>query len=263
MKTSVYKPSGPLESFVEQYWIMESGKAPNGAPTLVYPLGKPEMMFHFGEPFITLDGGELPSVQPRSLLCAQKLSAINVRALGRVGVFAITFKPYGAAAFCGFDISKHINRNINLCDIYGDSANSVVEMLGNANDNANRVVIVEEFLKSKLRSKLWEFDIIKRGIEAIDKDYLRIRIDEAAQKACVSYRQFDRLFQSRIGLTPKQYLKIKRINFAIGLMSSRESVSLTEIGLKTGFYDQSHFIASFKSIMNVAPSKILSLIRNF
>ncbi|WP_394751026.1 helix-turn-helix transcriptional regulator [Spongiimicrobium salis] len=68
-------------------------------------------------------------------------------------------------------------------------------------------------------------------------------------------REFHKYFGSTLG----QYMRQLKLNKAIILISTQQ-YSMTEICYKCGFYDQSHFISSFKSIYNMTPTKFLRLI---
>lgn len=62
-----------------------------------------------------------------------------------------------------------------------------------------------------------------------------------------------RLFAREIGITPYRYLETIRINRAKLLLEQDEP--LTEIALKTGFSDQSHFTNFFKKFIGLTPKQ--------
>lgn len=64
-------------------------------------------------------------------------------------------------------------------------------------------------------------------------------------------REFNRYFGSSLG----NYIRLLKINQAFCLIAANK-LSMTEICYKCGFYDQSHFISSFKRIYNTTPSKL-------
>ncbi len=68
-------------------------------------------------------------------------------------------------------------------------------------------------------------------------------------------REFHKYFGSTLG----QYIRQIKLNKAIILMSTKK-FSMTEICYKCGFYDQSHFIANFKSTYKITPSQFLKRI---
>lgn len=76
---------------------------------------------------------------------------------------------------------------------------------------------------------------------------------EMARTAGMSARAFERSFQREYGLPPQQYLKRLRIQTACRLLvETRESIS--HIGLRCGFADQSHLTREFRRVTGVTPA---------
>ena len=69
-------------------------------------------------------------------------------------------------------------------------------------------------------------------------------------------REFNRYFGTSFG----NYIRLLKLNKAFYLITS-EKFSMTEIGYRCGFYDQSHFISNFKRVYNTTPTKILRTTR--
>ena len=80
----------------------------------------------------------------------------------------------------------------------------------------------------------------------------RITLEEAAKAAHLSPSYLSRLFKSETGQTFSAYLLSERIEHAKGLLRRRDC-SMTEVAEQTGFFDQSHFIKSFKQATGVTP----------
>ena len=68
-------------------------------------------------------------------------------------------------------------------------------------------------------------------------------------------REFSRYFGTSLG----NYMRLIKLNKAFQLLASKQ-FSMTEIGCQCGFYDQSHFILSFKRNFNTTPTKLLKTI---
>jgi AraC family transcriptional regulator len=62
---------------------------------------------------------------------------------------------------------------------------------------------------------------------------------------------FKRAFRS----TPGEFQRQVRIRKAEALMSKRPTMSLSEVALATGFFDQSHFSRAFKHVTGFTPNK--------
>lgn len=64
-------------------------------------------------------------------------------------------------------------------------------------------------------------------------------------------REFNRYFGTSLG----HYIRLVKLNKAFHLMTSNK-FTMTEICYKCGFYDQSHFISSFKRVYHTTPLKL-------
>lgn len=261
MNFKIYLPSPALQEYIKYYWVMESDGLENHIPALVYPEGNPELFFHYGDVFeYTYEDG-LVRRQPLSFLCCQKTMTASVCTTGKTGMIAVTFKPFGASAFFRFDLNKHRNEKIDLCDILGDKQKEASERIAEAITAHERINIIESLLLNLLSVNIREMEIVKQGIVIINNSPGRISIGQAAEKTCLSYRQFERIFLHNIGISPREYLKIKKVNYAIGLLKSRKNVNLTEIALDSGYYDQAHFNNSFKTVVSLTPSDFYKQLR--
>jgi AraC-like DNA-binding protein len=68
-----------------------------------------------------------------------------------------------------------------------------------------------------------------------------------------SIRSIDRLFRDTIGFSPKFYARILRIEQAIQMMITCPRLSMIEIALQLGYYDQAHFSKEFKDFTGQTP----------
>jgi PAS domain S-box-containing protein len=75
-----------------------------------------------------------------------------------------------------------------------------------------------------------------------------------AARVGLSVSQFNRQFRRRFHSSPRAYLKNVRLDVACHLLTSTE-LSMSEIALRTGFYDQSHFTNQFVKFRGMPPSK--------
>lgn len=82
----------------------------------------------------------------------------------------------------------------------------------------------------------------------------------AADRAGVSERQLERLFEVELGMRPKLFARILRLRRAIMLVC--RGASLADSAATAGYADQSHFNRNMSSLMGGAPSAILRRVGN-
>ncbi|MEM7369935.1 MAG: AraC family transcriptional regulator [Bacteroidota bacterium] len=80
----------------------------------------------------------------------------------------------------------------------------------------------------------------------------RIRLEQLALIADCSSYQFIRWFKKAKGITPGQYITIKRVEAAKRLLKGGNTA--VDAALSVGFYDQSHFTHAFRKLCGLTPS---------
>jgi AraC-like DNA-binding protein len=85
-------------------------------------------------------------------------------------------------------------------------------------------------------------------------------IDTLAKEAGLSRAHFFRLFQSSIGLPPKVYLNVVRMERAVEAVLHRQ-VPVGELGARLGFSDPAHFTRFFRNNAGVSPSEFRQVSR--
>ncbi|MEL7270226.1 MAG: AraC family transcriptional regulator [Bacteroidota bacterium] len=79
-----------------------------------------------------------------------------------------------------------------------------------------------------------------------------IRVQDIAQKLDISSVTLRNLFDEHVGVTPKELIKITRTHNVLKQCAFFKE-NLTELGYEFGYFDQSHFIKEFKSVMGITP----------
>jgi AraC family transcriptional regulator len=65
-----------------------------------------------------------------------------------------------------------------------------------------------------------------------------------------------------MGMPPHQYVISRRIERAGQLLGKGDDLSLSEIAIRAGFSDQSHFCNYFKRLLGVTPRQFRMSVRN-
>lgn len=112
----------------------------------------------------------------------------------------------------------------------------------------------QEFPKEK--KPIW----VKKLKELIEEEcILDFSLTNLALKIEIHPNHLSREFSKHFGTSLGNYIRLKKLNKAFCLIQAKK-YSMTEIAYQCGFYDQSHFISSFKKIYNCSPKKLLKQI---
>lgn len=84
-----------------------------------------------------------------------------------------------------------------------------------------------------------------------------ITVKELHESVGVSKSTLVQQFSKNIGVTPKEYCRIEKLNYFLDSYKSKPDYSLTELAYHCGYYDQSHLIKDFQYFLNTSPKKYL------
>jgi AraC family transcriptional regulator len=79
-----------------------------------------------------------------------------------------------------------------------------------------------------------------------------LSLNELAALARMDVYRFGRLFKHSTGLPPHRFIVLKRIDLAKRLLAI-QALPMTEVALRSGFANQSHFTTVFRRIANLTP----------
>jgi AraC-like DNA-binding protein len=249
-------PSKTLAPYIKRYWAIEN-VLDRGEVCVqrIVPTGFTELLLYLTpRPKILTDNKELSD---NFALYGHQNDFYDMELSGNLSVFSIVFQPQGLMQFFNFPLSEICNRNISLKDINKQAGRDLEEKMNEAITFQQRVSIVETYLFDLLKRNFdnFEFRRINRIAELIRQTCGNINIAQMASEACLSRKQFERIFAEHIGISPKQYLKIIRFQSAIFQKQQNNNLNMTDLSYESGYFDQSHFINDFKSLSGLTPKQ--------
>ena len=99
------------------------------------------------------------------------------------------------------------------------------------------------------------------GLEAMKADAGRsTNIDKFAKGAGLSRAHFFRLFESSVGIPPKVYMNVVRMEHAVDAVLHQD-VSVSELSGQLGFAEPAHFTRFFRNHAGVGPREFRNVSR--
>jgi AraC-like DNA-binding protein len=245
MRYAEYAPAPRLTTLVECFWLLE-GSATGSADAII-PDGRVELIFHYGGPFWRHDGG-VAVKQPMSLLVGQMIAPVVLAPDGQAGVAAIRLRPAASRTLLGFSLQEVSGRFVDL-ELVFPSVRRLRERLAEASADKGRIQLLEEWLTGMTCPPP------RRSVEAVVDSIVqsggRVSIDSLTATADTSLRQLERQFRDDVGLTPKTFSRLVRLQAA--LRKVRQGNALTDVALACGFYDQAHMTRDFRELAAMSP----------
>lgn len=139
---------------------------------------------------------------------------------------------------------------------------NMVYKYNNAADELHKLSVLVEMLS--IVSRLFKnaapvsADVPKeeygRALLIIEEDFRDIKISDIAKRLYLSSSAFNNLFTERSGITPKEYLLLRKI--AEAKKHLHMGASVKEASNLSGFSDCSNFIRAFKKYEGCSPGKL-------
>lgn len=118
--------------------------------------------------------------------------------------------------------------------------------------------LMQETREKKPRTTSSASQYVLNAIKYIQFNYSHdISIDDVAKSVGVSRSHLYRVFMSNVGKSPIDYLTEYRINEACNLLRT-SNLSIAEVAISVGFFDQFYFSRVFKKAMGLPPSKYIA-----
>lgn len=83
-------------------------------------------------------------------------------------------------------------------------------------------------------------------------------VAKIASKLNKSERGLERLFRKYVGLSPREFLSLRRLRKALAMLQQLQNSKLSDVAFQCGYFDQPHFNRSFKKWMGVSPTAFLT-----
>jgi AraC-like DNA-binding protein len=253
------KPSVILSQYVKHYWAIEDC-VPNESEHIqrIVPSGLMELMFFLCEKPKSLDVKK--SISENTILSGQQKGYYDIAVSGKLSLFSISFQPYGAKLFFGIPSNEFFDQNIPLKYLVKDIVEKLEFQLYEADTFEKKICLAENFLINRLQnsSKQYNINRIIKSVALINQTHGLIDIDSLSSFACLSRKQYERIFAEYIGSTPKQFLRTVRFQSTLHKKDKNKGIHLTELAYNCGYYDQSHMINDYKLLTGITPSQYFS-----
>lgn len=248
-------PSKELQPFVRYYWILKV-TADGIVSQRTLPTGCVSLVFHRKDRLFATNIGDY---QPRCFISGQTTEFSDVSSTGDIEMIVVVFQPHTSAIFINRPISLFRNQNVSSCDMEDAELKVLSNQIEDSPDTDCCIALIEQFLLKKLVGCTPIYlPRLSKVIETVNSNLL-ISMKELAQIACLSEKQFCRVFFENIGLSPKEFVRIIRIQRILFVLQSTPNVSFAQLSYDCGFTDQSHMIKEFKKFSGSTPKVYLSL----
>ena len=167
------------------------------------------------------------------------------------------------------ETGTYLIRNGALCDSIVRELISVIELEQNGgfgsdilmeNHIRNALALMgAHYLKNPTLRRAEQSKIVAKAVEYISEHLTQsISLDELAEALFVNKYYLAHLFKEEVGISPHSYILKKRLILSKELIE--QGLPITEIYLRCGFADYTHFFRAFKKEFDLTPKQYFHMI---
>jgi AraC-like DNA-binding protein len=253
-----YLPDASLAEYIQYIWYLND---PEGHlkdhPGRLLPEGNIELVFDLGQPVFHKFHQEDWQIRPQAFICGLVKKYYHIKYLAFSESIGVVFKPGGIHRFFPYMFSEYSGHPVPLDHIMGSAAENWISRLKTETPK-QKLWTIQNLLRQKIIDTTLKNAIVYRGIELIHENNGTLFMDELMQNINVSSRHLRRIFQEVVGISPKYYSKLIRIQALTRRLVTSPDKSLNEIWPEFGYYDQSHFERDFTSVAGIKPSSFFN-----
>lgn len=233
-----------------------------GAITLIQPVparAAQMLDFEFGDPIeIRPIGSEITRMaETAALIGLQTYQRGQLLIRGKAETFVIVFWPVAIYQLFGLPALDNTNRDDAAHAVLGMAASELQQRLGNAHSFQERVQIADQFIANQSFKAQPAAEPIEVTANEIVRNYGVCRIDCLVRQTGLGIRNFQRMFQQRVGVSPKVFSRIVRFESALKAKAVSPQTSWTTIAHEFGYHDHMHMVHDFRLLSGETPTNIL------
>ena len=250
-------PPASLARYVRCLWRLTAPQG-TGLPEPVLPDGCTEIVVNVADHFVRHEADGTSAAQPLVLLSGQLSRAAQLQPTGRIDLWGIRLQPWASSAVFPGTATPLRDRYVALDHLAPRLGDALVEAVGTlppARAERELFTLVERQIGRAdfgLRTAAGLVHLAERATHAMS-------VRALAATSGLSARRVQMIFRDDVGLSPKQLLRINRLQRVLALAQTVDPPSWAQIAVQTGYFDQAHLIRDARALAGATPLQLLRM----
>ena len=254
MECVEHSPPAALSKYVQCLWRLRDA-TPATAPQTLYPDGRCEIIVHLATPtqILTQDGNWYQ--QTPTLFAAQATRVIRLRATSAIDCVGVRLHP----AACSILFDAQARSLADSADVVldlrslDDTFAAALQLAATASADPFAPAVTQILAD---RFQTFHTDPrIDAAVHLIDQADGNVAIAQVARAIGSSLRTLQMRFLSAVGVTPKVYARVRRLQATIRQLDDDRG-TLAAMSLENGFADQAHATRDIRRIAGMTPGRL-------
>ena len=254
MTTALRHPPAALAPFVKAFWYVEDDLSPGRERKL--PTGEMQIVVNLTEDALRwYDGAHLD--QQRTThgagLCGMLAGPIGIDTAEQQRVLGVSFRPGGSLPFFLDPATELTEPVIGLDALWGRAGSTLRERLLDQPTPALMLRAMEAALLERVIRPLQADPALTAAAAALAGGR---SVGGVVAASGTTTSTFSRRFRHGIGLAPKPFARIRRLQRVLGSLPAAPPVAVdwAAVANRHGFFDQAHLINDFRKLTGLTPA---------
>ncbi len=255
----VYNPSANLTGLIREFQVYHAkwNEEEHLPQPFITCLANTEqnLYFYINDPVTVIPSENIKVSSPRVVVTGPKFKPVGLLFGKDHLMIKVVFYPTGTYRLLGINMQQTVNNGLDATGFWGSEVTDIVEQVRKTASYDSMIEIISSFIDRK-------FDNACRPEEPIDNIAIQMHhplnnhtLEKWASLACLSLRQFERNFITRVGISPKLFIRISRFEYAMKVKNDFPDKSWAGIALECGYTDSSHLLKEFKEFAEFPPGR--------
>ncbi len=250
----IIQPTPALKPFIRYYWILQD-RSSGIVTQRTLPTGCMSLVFHRGDRLKVTSRNEF---QPHSFICGQESGYSDVTSTGDIEMIVVVFQPHAAKTIFRMSAALLRDRNVAVADIENTALRDLAHKVEDSKNHDTCIELIEDYLYKCLTYGVsYHLPRLAEVVRHINNS-TQTNIKTLANIACLSEKQFSRVFSEHIGTTPKDFLRVVRMQRTLSVLQHNPGIGFARLSYECGYTDQSHMIKEFKLFSGCTPKEYLA-----
>ena len=188
------------------------------------------------------------------IFAGPRTHALRVEIRAGDNYWGIRFWPDSGGLILGVSALELFERSELFANLAPNLSAPLEEQLRNCQHAQEAIQIMNQFVAQR-RGQCPPVDpLVRRCLETIQASDGNCSISEIAVQLEISPRQLQRRFRARVGITPKEYCRIRRLRQALANAVEPNPKGWSIVAAESGFADQAHLTREAVDITGLSPS---------
>ncbi|MDX2020370.1 MAG: helix-turn-helix domain-containing protein [Deltaproteobacteria bacterium] len=193
----------------------------------------------------------------QALVAGPSAQPLALHLQGTMAGLTVTLRPGAAAELLLTPAGELHDRCLPLREFKGFDIDELSERLFVARDDAERAMLVQTTLRSRLAGDhASERDRTLRALAVLSSS--RRTLGEASESVGVGERRLQQIFEQNVGLSPRLYRRLIRVHECLRALRKNRQPRWPQLALEHGFSDQAHLSREFRAFTGVPPTEFLA-----